>query len=217
MYTGDGAEGIYTGYNGAHFYPNNGTSYGPWRISGSRSGWNGLSFANNGSPHVMFSDSVDGGIYWESYGRWSIYIYAPDNRVGIGSSATSSAYRLYVSGAIYAESNIVAYSDRRAKKDIVTIDSALDKLLKLRGVYYKAIDDETQKRQAGVIAQEVNEVFPEVVTYADDVDQYGVHYGNFAGLFIEAIKEQNQIIENQKKEIEELKEIVNKLILNNKR
>ena len=76
------------------------------------------------------------------------------------------------------------------------------------------IDDETKKRNIGVIAQEVVEILPEVVTYCDVNDEYGVQYGNFAGLFIEAIKEQTQIIENQKKEIEDLKEIVNKLILN---
>ena len=44
----------------------------------------------------------------------------------------------------------------------------------------------------------MNEVMPEVVTYAADVDEYGVQYGNMAGLFIEAIKE-------LKAEIEELK------------
>jgi len=48
-----------------------------------------------------------------------------------------------------------------------------------------------------VIAQEVNEVLPEVVTYAADVDEYGVQYGNFTGLFIEAFKEQQKIIDDQ--------------------
>ncbi len=55
----------------------------------------------------------------------------------------------------------------------------MDKLLRLRGVWYNRIDDETKKRNIGVIAQEVDEVLPEVVTYAEDVDEYGVAYGNF--------------------------------------
>jgi hypothetical protein len=54
-----------------------------------------------------------------------------------------------------------------------------------------------------------------VVTYAHDIDEYGVAYGNFAGLFIEAIKEQNEIIKKQAEEIAEMKEILNKLIFNN--
>ena len=53
--------------------------------------------------------------------------------------------------------------------------------------------------------------------YAEDVDEYGVAYGNFAGLFIEAIKEQNEIIKKQAEEIAEMKEILNKLIFNNKK
>ena len=59
--------------------------------------------------------------------------------------------------------------------------------------------------RSGVIAQEVNEVMPEVVTYAKDRDEYGVSYGNFAGLFIEAFKEMKKEIEDLKKEIAELK------------
>ena len=112
---------------------------------------------------------------------------------------------MYVSGAIYSTNNIVAYSDIRKKENIITVENALDKINNLRGVYYNRIDDESKVRQIGVIAQEVNEVLPEVVTYAEDVDEYGVQYGNFAGLFIEAIKEQNRIIDEMKKEIEMLK------------
>jgi hypothetical protein len=84
----------------------------------------------------------------------------------------------------------------------------------MRGVFYSRINDETKKRNIGVIAQEVEKILPEVVTYAADVDEYGVSYGNFAGLFIEAIKEQNEIIKKQSAEIKELKEILNNLILN---
>jgi hypothetical protein len=73
----------------------------------------------------------------------------------------------------------------------------------MRGVYYTRIETndpkiDPNKRQVGVIAQEMNEVLPEAVTYATDVDEYGVQYGNLAGVFIEAIKE-------LKAEIEELK------------
>ena len=46
----------------------------------------------------------------------------------------------------------------------------------------------------GLIAQEVVEVVPEVVTYAEDVDEYSVEYGNLTALLIEAVKEQNEVI-----------------------
>jgi len=166
----------------------------------------------------MFDGGGNGGIYYQA-GRWMFYHYWPYNCVGVGTSATSPSYGMYVNRGIYATENIVAYSDRRAKENIVTIDSALNKLLQIRGVYYNRIKDETKKRQIGVIAQEVNEVIPEVVTYCDVNDEYGVAYGNFAGLFIESIKDQQNIINKQAEEISTLKEELQKLkelILNNK-
>lgn len=95
-------------------------------------------------------------------------------------------------GSITASGNVTAYSDRRLKDNIVTIDSALDKLMKMRGVYYKRKGTET--RSVGVIAQEVEEVLPEVVM-TDSKDMKSVAYGNIVGLLIEAIKEQQILIE----------------------
>jgi hypothetical protein len=65
-------------------------------------------------------------------------------------------------------------------------------------------DDETKRRKLGVIAQEVQDVLPEVVNYSEGTDEYGVAYGNITGILIEAIKE-------QQKQIEELKSIINGL------
>ena len=165
------------------------------------------------NPVVMFDGGGNGGIYYQS-GRWMFYHYFPYNCVGVNTSSTSPSYGMYVYRGIYATENIVAYSDRRAKENIQTIDSALDKVLQLRGVYYNRIDDTSKKRQVGVIAQEVEEILPEVVTYCDVNDEYGVAYGNLSGILIEAVKEQNRIIEKQSEEIKELKEILNNLILN---
>jgi hypothetical protein len=208
----DGYHGIYSYLNSAHFYPNNST-YGTWRVDGSRNGYGGILFDVGNTPVVMFDGGGNGGIYYQS-GRWMFYHYFPYNCVGVNTSSTSPSYGMYVSRGIYATENIVAYSDRRAKENIETIDSALDKVLQLRGVYYNRIDDVDKKRQVGVIAQEVEEVLPEVVTYCGVNDEYGVAYGNLAGILIEAVKEQNKIIEKQSDEIKELKEILNNLILN---
>jgi hypothetical protein len=117
---------------------------------------------------------------------------------------------MYVDGGIYATGNITAYSDARKKTNIVTVDNALEKVSNLRGVYYNRTDSydekiDTKKRQIGVIAQEVDLVLPEVVTYAKDVDEYGVQYGNMAGLFIEAIKEMKIKMESMEQEIKMLK------------
>ncbi len=116
-----------------------------------------------------------------------------DGNVAIGGQ--TAAYKLYVSGDIYATSNITAYSDVRAKENIVTVDNAIEKIKNIRGVYYTRKEDETKKRNIGVIAQEMLKVVPEVVSYAEEIDTYSVAYGNIVGLLIEAIKELNKKIE----------------------
>jgi hypothetical protein len=210
MWTND--TGYYASQNGAHWYPNN-ITYGAWRMNGNRNGWYGHVIDSAYLPHYMW-ESGNGGCYLQDAGRWVWYHSLGNNCTGFCTSSTSGAYGIYVAKGIYSEGNIVAYSDRRAKENIITVDNALDKVSQMRGVFYSRINDETKKRNIGVIAQEVEKILPEVVTYAADVDEYGVSYGNFAGLFIEAIKEQNEIIKKQSAEIKELKEILNNLILN---
>jgi uncharacterized protein YjbI with pentapeptide repeats len=104
--------------------------------------------------------------------------------VGIGTTAPT--YKLHVNGNIYATGDITALSDMRRKTDIVTIDEALNKVEQLRGVYFKSLVNE--RKNVGVIAQEIEEVLPEVVL-TDSEGYKSVAYGNIAGILIEAIKE----------------------------
>jgi hypothetical protein len=99
------------------------------------------------------------------------------------------AFSLTTTSDIYAGGEVTAYSDVRLKDNIVTIDSALDKIMRLRGVYYTRRDCELgiQKRHVGVIAQEIEEVLPEVVL--QDGDMKSVAYGNIVALLIEGFKE----------------------------
>ena len=153
----------------------------------------------------MFDTAGNGGFYRQANSRWMNYHHIGNACTGFNTSTTSSSYTIYSSGAIYSTGDVVAYSDRRIKENIVTIDTALEKVNKLRGVYYNRIDGENKEREIGFIAQEVNEVAPELVTYAEDVDQYGVKYGNTTALLVEAIKELTQQVKDLKQEVEELK------------
>jgi len=76
---------------------------------------------------------------------------------------------------------------------------------KLRGVSYNRTDIDDKSDKIGVIAQEVKEVLPEVVSYDDEKDLLGVDYGKMAGVFIEAIKELKAEVNSLKQEIKELK------------
>ena len=94
------------------------------------------------------------------------------------------------SANLTATGNISAYSDMRIKENVVQISNALDKIKQISGYTYTRNDmADKETRYAGVIAQEVNAVLPEVVNYNKDTDTMSVQYGNMIALVIEAIKE----------------------------
>ena len=202
-----GTKGIYSSTNSAHFYPNGSHTYGTWRINGSRNSYSGIWLDYSNVVIGMYDSGGNGGDYSSSAtGGWHYYYHRNNRCMGIGGSTTSSSYGLYEqAGGIYSTGNVTAYSDRRIKENIATIDNALEKVNKLEGVYYTRIDDPDKNREIGFIAQDVNEVTPELVTYAEDVDQYGVKYQNATALLVEAVKTLTQQVKDLQAEIEELK------------
>jgi hypothetical protein len=116
-------------------------------------------------------------------------------------TTTDNGERLYVSGAIRATGTITANSDITLKKNLAKIENALEKVEQINGYTYEFKADDT-KRHAGVIAQEIQGVLPEIVNKGND-GLLGVEYGNISALLIEAIKEQQA-------QINELKALLNK-------
>ena len=107
------------------------------------------------------------------------------------------AGNITVASTIVAQGDITAFSDTRLKENVSTIENALDKVDNLRGVNYNMKDSDDAK--IGVIAQEVEEILPQVVHTSDDEMQTkSVDYGKLCAVLIEAVKE-------LKKEVEELK------------
>ena len=103
-----------------------------------------------------------------------------------------------VTGSVTATGNVTAYSDRRLKDNIQQIEGAVEKVQKLSGNTYTRNDlPDTERRYAGVIAQEVEAVLPEAVSEAEDGTKT-VDYNATIALLIEAVKE-------LKAEVDELK------------
>ena len=124
-----------------------------------------------------------------------------------GNSLTGNfavAGNITATGNITADGNINAKSDERLKENIEEIPNALAKLFSIRGVTFDRID-QPGLRQVGVIAQEVEEVLPEVVEDGPDGFK-SVAYGNMVGLLIEAIKDQQKQIDVLKMRIVEGRE-----------
>ncbi len=103
-------------------------------------------------------------------------------------------------GSLEADGDVTAFrqntaSDERLKKNISTIDNGLQKVNAMRGVSYELLRDST--RNVGVIAQEMEQVVPEVVTERSD-GMKTVNYGALVGVLIEAVKELTQEVETLK-------------------
>ena len=104
--------------------------------------------------------------------------------------------KIGITGSLVASGDVTAYSDKRLKRNIETINNAVDTVSKLRGVHF----EKDGRSSTGVIAQEVEEVLPQVVHTAPD-GMKSVAYGNIVGILIEAIKEQQKEIEELKKRL----------------
>ncbi|PSU05426.1 hypothetical protein C9I92_21815 [Photobacterium ganghwense] len=124
-----------------------------------------------------------------------------ETRIWVGKS--NKMIMLTTNGDVYAQGNVTAYSDIRIKDDIQVIDNALEKVKAIRGVTFTRKDSENGFRQAGVIAQEVEKVLPEVIQTASTEeisDLKTVAYGNMVALLIEAVKELSAQVEDLKQQ-----------------
>jgi len=121
--------------------------------------------------------------------------------------AMSGAYtgNFTLTGAFTATGDITAFgtSDERLKTNVSVIDNALDKINKISGYTFNwnelAEDKDQTLREAGVLAQEVEEVLPEVTTTRED-GYKAVRYEKLVPLLIEAIKELSEKVERLEKE-----------------
>lgn len=104
-------------------------------------------------------------------------------------------------GTVYAKGSFITTSDRAVKVDLAPISGALDKVSRINGYTYFRTD--LRKREAGLVAQEVQQVLPEVVSTGNPL--MSISYGNVASLFVEAIKEMKNKIECLESEIRDLK------------
>ena len=130
--------------------------------------------------------------------------------IGIGTS--NPTVRLQVAGDIIANS-IAGSSDNRFKNNILPIENPLQKVLKLRGVTFDWKTKEfpnrmfSENRALGFIAQEVEQVIPEVVQTENSTEGFkSVQYDKVVALLVEAIKEQQKQIEQLQQKVKELTE-----------
>ena len=179
----------------------------------------GLYYPNNYAYHVYLDSNylkltnntnTNGiAIFTNSSSRRG-YVYADNgNNIGFLNTGGSWSLKCDNSGNVTATGNVTAYSDARLKTNVNTINDALSIVGKLRGVSFDW--KESGERSIGVIAQEVEEVLPELVLTQEVTDGKtednpnpetkeikSVDYGKIVGVLINAINE-------LKAEVDELK------------
>ncbi len=121
----------------------------------------------------------------------------------ITSTASSIVMELGQNGNLVLSGVFTENSSIRYKKDVETLKYGLDKVLQMRGVSY--IRKDTEVKEVGVIAEELNEILPEAVLKNEEGLVDSVSYGRLSAIFIEAIKELKQEINEQNLIISDLK------------
>lgn len=157
------------------------SSYAPIAISDRSGNLAVTALTNTASASMTF---IRSGIFAVNMGLDADNVF----KIGGYSAGTTPLFSLDMSGNLTTLGNITAYSDKRIKKDIEPIKNALGNLLKLTGVTFSKISNDEKGR--GFIAQDVEEVYPELVHTAPSGENLkSVAYANLMGDVVEAIRE----------------------------
>ena len=130
----------------------------------------------------------------------SLVLGASGVNVGIGTTKPSNILTIGRGAGHPVSDSWETYSSRRWKTNIQTLPDALSRVERLRGVSYDLKD--SGKHEIGVIAEEVGQVVPEVVSYEKNgKDAAGVDYSRLTALLIEAVKQQQKQLALQQHQI----------------
>jgi len=154
-----------------------------------------------------------------------------ETELGSGLQVSGETYMdgsLTVSGSVLGSGPYVDVSDGRFKRNVEKVDSseALEKILQLDGVSYEldfsnmqahhrlgrgsSNSKKTQGRQFGFIAQDVEKLFPEIVS-SDEHDFKGLQYSRFAPIFVEGLKQLTKEVRELAEEVRVLQDEKNSL------
>ena len=170
-----------------------------------------LSLSTSGANYAALRfNNLDTSSFWDISGS----DYAGNRQIVFYYNGFGSVFTLTSDGYAILARTLTQNSDIRLKKNIIPLQHALSKITQLNGYTYQwKMESSDTSQQIGVIAQEVQKLFPELVK-EDNKGILSVNYSGLIPVLIESIKEQQKEIEklrDVKTELDELKKIVEKL------
>ena len=138
----------------------------------------------------------------EGWNQGSGYIFR-----GWSGSSPALKFSLASNGNMAIAGTLTQNSDQRLKTDIQPLRNTLDKVLRLRGVSYVMKDDVARERKIGVVAQELEEEYPELIATSESGIK-SVAYANLTAVLIEAVKGLKAENDSLKARLERLEKVL---------
>lgn len=144
-------------------------------------------------------------------GNIGIGVTAPSDKLtvaGIVTPGTDNTYTIGKNGArwsaVYAANGTIQTSDIRLKKNIQLLDMGLNEVLKMHPVTYHWKDGSDTRLHVGLIAQEVRQLVPEVVSGNEATGKLGMNYAELIPILIRSLQQQQQKLKELNEQIEAL-------------
>lgn len=169
----------------------------------------------NGNEAVRIDGSGNVGIGGTSRNNQGIVTTNPDKlvvngniipRTSIGGNSFSLGTANYRWSTVYAANGVIQTSDRRLKTNIKNLNYGLKEVLALQPVSYNWSEKLNEDNKIGLIAQDVKKLVPEVVTGDEAKEKLGMNYAELVPVLINAIKEQQQQINDLKAMVKKLQQ-----------
>jgi hypothetical protein len=203
--------------NGTGIYGTNNTGTGVYGTGGTR----GVYGSSNTGYGVQARSTNSNALYARSTNSGAIYGFAESNGAGVigysaggngvvGSTGSVTGFDFYALNTQTAR-NYGSASSRRWKTNIRNIPDPLEKISRLRGVYFKWDNAHGGNHSIGFIAEEIGKVLPEIVVYEENqIDAIGMDYSKMTPLLVESVnglrREYQELLAAQQTEINALKE-----------
>ena len=175
------------------------SNYPPFVVESSVNAYLNILAPDANESGVLFGKPVDaahGGIVYNNAGAPNGFEFRTNGNI--------ARFRLYNNGNAWLAGTLTQASDARLKDNITSLNHSLEKLQRLNGYHYQWKENESAEVETGLLAQEVQEVLPELVKENSD-GSLGVNYSGLIPHLIEGLKQQQEQIEALKKEIESLR------------